>query len=188
MGGYFYVSYEGGKGRREPTIEESHPTWKRPVDQLKKEMKLVIVKGAIDTEWTPQEGRCDYEALRLDGFTHVSYLEVPGLGHRPPDASWFEKGITALDQCAPLTPPVTGPTTEPHPLPGQIAQAQRILAAAQYYRELKLPKVTKDMEDRIRRSYQDRARKYLHRVLAEYPTTPAAAKARVLLQAMDQPS
>jgi len=188
MGGYFYVSYKGQSGRREPTIEESFPRWKGPLDEVRKEMKLVIIKGGNDTQWTAQEGRCDYEALRLDGFTRVSYFEVPGLGHRPPDASWFENGITALDQSLPLTPPVTGPTTEPHPLPSQIAQAQRILAAAKYYLELKLPQVPEEMKDRIRKSYQDKARKYLRRVLEEYPTTPAAAKARELLQQMDRGS
>jgi len=187
MGGCFYLSYKGESGLREPTIEESFPRWKGPLDEIRKEMKLVIMKGGNDTEWTPQEGRCDYEALRLDGFMQVNYLEVPGLGHRPPNASWFENGIIALDQSLPLTPPTAGPTTEPHPLPGQIAQAQRILMAAKYYLELKPPQVLEEeRKDRIRKSYQDKARKYLQRVLEEYPASPAAAKARELLQRMDR--
>ncbi len=186
MGGYFYVSYKGEDGPREPTIEASFPQWKRPLDELKRELKLVIMKGGNDTEWTASEGRCDYDALRLDGFLRVSYLAVPGLGHRPPDTAWFEKGITALDQPASLTPPVTGPTTDLHPLPSQIAQAQRILAAAKYYLELKLPPVSEEMKDRIQKSYQDKARKYLQQVLEEYPTTLAATKARELLQQMDR--
>lgn len=187
MGGCFYNSYKGQNGRWEPTIEESFPRWKGPLDEIKKEMKLVIMKGGNDTQWTPQEGRCDYEALRLDGFRQVNYFEVPGLGHRPPNASWFENAITALDQSLPLTPPVTSPTTEPHPLPSQVAQAQRILAAAKYYLELKPPQVLEEeRQDRIRKSYQDKARKYLQRVLEEYPTAPAAARARELLQQMDR--
>lgn len=186
MGGCFYISYKGENGRREPTIEEMHPGWKGPLDRLKQEMRLVIMKGGMDTEWTPQEGRCDYEALRLDGFTRVSYLEVPGLGHRPPDAWWFEQGIAALDQSVSLTPPLTSPTAEPDPLPSQVAQAQRILAAGRYYLELKLPPVSEAAKDRIRKSYQDKARQYLQRVRTEYPTTPAAAKARELLQGMDR--
>jgi hypothetical protein len=116
----------------------------------------------------------------------INYLEVPGLGHRPPDASWFENGIIALDQSLPLTPPNAGPTTELHPLPSQIAQAQRILAAAKYYLELKPPQVPEEMRDRIRKSYQDKARKYLQRLLEEYPTAPAAARAPELLQQMDR--
>ncbi len=186
MGGYFYLSYKDQSGRRELTIEESFPQWKGSLDEIKKETKLVIMKGENDTQWTAQEGRCDYDALRLDGFMRVSYFEVPGLGHRPPDASWFEHGITALDQSLPLTPPTTSPTTASHPLSSQIAQAQRILAAAKYYLELKLPPVSEEMKDRVRKSYRDKARKYLQRVLEEYPTTPAAAKARELLQQMDR--
>jgi hypothetical protein len=154
------------------------------VDRLKQEIRLVIMKGGTDAEWIPQEGRCDYEALRLDGFTRVSYLEVPGLGHRPPDASWFEKGVAALNHGVSLTPPDTSPTKEPHPLPSQIAQAQRILAAGRYYLELKPPPVPVPAKDRIRKSYQDKARQYLQRVLEEYPTTPAAVRARELLQRM----
>ncbi len=186
MGGYFYLSHIGEGGRREPTIEESGPQWKGPLDQIKKEVRLVIIKAGNDTQWTASEGRCDHEALRLDGFAHVNYVEVPGLGHYPPNALWFEQGVTALDRFAPLTPPVTGPTTEPDPLPDQMAQAQRILAAAQYYLALKLPQGTEKMKDRIRKSYQDKARKYLRQVLEEYPTTPAAATARELLQGMNR--
>lgn len=186
MGGYFYLSYVGASGRREPTIEASGPQWKGPLDQIKKDARLVILKAGNDTQWTASEGRCDYEALRLDGFTHVRYFEVPGLGHYPPDAAWFEQGVVALDHAAPLTPPVTGPTAEPHPLPDQAAQAQRILAAARYYLALKPPQVLQERKDQIRKSYQDKARQYLQRVLAEYPTTAAAAQARELLQEMGQ--
>ncbi len=188
MGGYFYLSYVGEGGRREPTIEESGPRWKGPLDQIKKEVRLVIIKGGNDTQWTASEGRSDYEALRLDGFTHISYFEVPGLGHYPPDAAWFEQGVVALDHAASLTLPISSPTTEPDPLPSQMAQAQRILAAAKYYLELKLPQGTEEMKDRIRTSYQDKARRYLQRVLTEYPTTPAAAKAREFLLGMDRTS
>ncbi len=186
MGGCFYLSYVGENGRREPTIEESGPQWKGPLDQIKKDVRLVIIKGGRDTQWTASEGRCDYEALRLDGFTHISYFEVPGLEHYPPDASWFEQGVTALDHSAPLTPPRVSPTTEPDPLPSQVTQAQRILAAARYYLELRFSQGTKEVQDRLRKSYHDKARQYLQRVLKEYPTTPAAARAHELLQAMNQ--
>ncbi len=181
MGGYFYVSYKGDTSLREPTIEATRPQWKGPLDEIRRQMKLVIMKGGYDTQWTAQEGRCDYDAFRLDGFQYISYLEVPGLGHRPPDASWFEKGVAALDQPSLLTPPITGPTTDPRPLPSQVAQAQRILAAAQYYLKLAIPQGSEAMRERIRKSYQDKAHKYLQRVVEEYPTTPAAAKARELL-------
>jgi dienelactone hydrolase len=186
MGGYFYLSYVGEGGRREPTIEGSHPPWKGSLDQIKKEAKLVIMKAANDPQWMAAEGRCDEEALRLDGFTHVSYFEVPRLGHYPPDAAWFEKGVAALDQSPALTPPVTAPTQDPRPQPGQMAQAQRILAAARYYLEMKPPQGSEETKERARRSNREKARQYLQRVLEEYPTTPAAARARKLLQGMEQ--
>jgi predicted esterase len=181
MGGYFYHSRETENGLREPTVEVAFPAWKGLIDELKNTTKLVIVKAGNDTRWTAAEGRSDYQALLLDGFTHVSYLEIPGLGHVPPNAGWFEKGVAALDSLEPLTPPVIGPTTDPNPSPSQIAQAQRLLATAQYYLELKLPQVSKEMQDKCRKSYRESARKYLQRVLDEYPTAPVAARARELL-------
>jgi hypothetical protein len=185
MGGCFYLSRIDETGRREPTIKGPSPKWKGPLDQIKRTVKIVMVKGGSDPEWTAQEGRCDYKALSLDGFIHVSYIEVPGLGHRPPDASWFEKGVAALDESKPLTPPVVRPTKEPNPLPGQIAQAQRILAAARFYLEqMPSDKLSESVKEKIRRSNRDTSLKYLQRVLNEYPTTPAAAQAHDLLRAM----
>ncbi len=185
MGGYFYLSYADASGRREPTIEAVYPPWRGPLDQIKKEVKLVIMKAGNDTQWTAAEGRCDEEALRLDGFTHVSYFEVPRLGHYPPDAAWFEKGVAALDQSPALVPPVTTATQDPCPQPGQIAQAQRILAAARYHLESKPPQGSEQTKERARRSSREKARHYLQQVLEEYPTTPAAAKARKLLQEVE---
>ncbi len=37
-----------------------------------------------------------------DRFSHVTYLEVPGMGHATPPAAWLEKAIEALD--APIMP------------------------------------------------------------------------------------
>lgn len=176
MGGYFYLSYVDASGRREPTIEGAHPPWKGSLDQIKNEERLVIMKGVNDPQWTAAEGRCDYEALRLDGFAHVAYIEVPRAGHYPPNASWFEKGVAALDQAEPSIPPTPTPTT----------QAQRTLAAARYYLEVKLPQGSEQIKERVRRSNRDKARQYLQQVVEQYPTAPAAAPARELLQGMGQ--
>ena len=37
------------------------------------------------------------QAMIRDGFRHVTYLEMPRVGHAAPNAAWFEKGIRALD-------------------------------------------------------------------------------------------
>ena len=47
-------------------------------------------------------------------------------------------------------------------------------------------KRVQDLKDKVRKSNQDKGRKYLQQVLDEYPTTPAAAKARTLLNGMDR--
>ena len=187
MGGLFYTTHKNENGRYEPTLERLSPQWKGPLDQIKRDMRLVLMRAHGDTIYSPQEDRAQYEGLWLDGFERVDYIVVPGGGHNPPNASWFEKGIIALDQSKPKTPPTTGPTTQPHPLPGQIAQAQRILATAQYYLGRKPAKgIDQRVEGGFRKSSQDSARKYLQQVLDEYPTTPAAAKARELSQRIDQ--
>ncbi len=187
MGGHFYHSRKSENGQREPTVEGPPPTWKRPLDELKNTTKLVIMKAENDTQWTADEGQSDYQALLLDGFTHVHYLEVPGLGHVPPNAGWFQKGVAALDSSEPQILPVTSPTKDPSPSPGQIAQAQRLLATARYYLEHELPRgVDQSVQERCRESYQQAARKYLEQVLEEYPTTPAAVQGRELLHAMDR--
>lgn len=81
---------------------------------------------------------------------------------------------------------MTSPTTQPAPSPGQVGQAQRILATAQLNLERKYPsQYSKEQVDRLRKASRDRARKYLERVIAEYPTTPAAPQARQLLADMD---
>ena len=181
LGGNFYLSRQTERGQREPTVEAAHPLWMGQIDQLKQNTKLVMIKGGNDPQWPAQEGRSDYKALWLDGFVHVTYFEVPGLGHVLPNANWFEMGVAALDESKPLTPPDVSPTTNPKPLPGQVAQAQRILATARYYLDQKPHLKTKGIEDRARQSSHDKARKYLRQLTNEYPTTSAADKARSLL-------
>jgi hypothetical protein len=44
---------------------------------------------------------------------------------------------------------------------------------------------TREMEDQMRKSVRDKARRYLQQVLDEYPTTPAA-KARSLPTTLDR--
>ena len=35
--------------------------------------------------------------FQADGFKHASFYDVPGLGHQPPPAEWFERAIDELD-------------------------------------------------------------------------------------------
>jgi len=184
MGGGFCVVHKTASGSYEPTLERLAPDWKGPLDKIKKDLRLVLMRAEGDTIYSPQEDRAQYTGLLLDGFERVQYIVLPGGGHRPPNAPWFERGLMALES-PPRAALVTTPTDQPNPLPGQIGQAQRILATALLNLERKYPKLySKEQVERFRKSGQDRARKYLQQVISEYPTTPAAAKARQLLAGM----
>lgn len=65
----------------------------------------VLLTGDTDAN-RPQTQR-NHDQMRKDRFRHVTYLQVPGMGHEPPPAEWFEKGIEALDARK------DGPTTHP---------------------------------------------------------------------------
>ncbi len=184
MGGGFCVVHKTASGGYEPTLERVAPTWKGPFDKIRKDLRLVLMRAEGDTTYSPQEDRAQYLGLLLDGFERVNYIVLPGGGHRPPDASSFERGLAALES-PPRPVLVTTPTDQPNPLPGQIGQAQRILATALLHLERKCPKqYSKEQVERLRKSNQERARKHLQQVISEYPTTPAAARARELLAGM----
>lgn len=57
--------------------------------------RYVFIAGEKD------DNRAQVEEVSLDlvrdGFRHVWYLEIPGVGHADPSAEWFEKGLRALD-------------------------------------------------------------------------------------------
>ena len=166
--------------------------WRGEYEQRRREVKLVIMKGEADREWRPQEGRSDADALILDGFERVTYLEVPGWSHQPPNKLWFEKGIASLE-AEPRKTPTTAPTTDARPTPAQAAQAYRWLMAAQ--KELESvsrmrPEVRKQLDQQKRydafvQRAQEKAREYLQRTVGDYPTTPAARQAKKMLKDLE---
>jgi hypothetical protein len=149
-------------------VQVTSAGWHGDVGRIKKEVRLVTMRGQHDTAFTPQMGRILYEALLVDGFEHVSLLVAANHGHVPPNAAWLDKGIDALANAKSHTAPTTAPTKDPNPQPGQIAMAKRLLLAAQFCVSNK--------------AWDHDARPYLRQILDEYPTTPAATKARVMLQ------
>lgn len=180
-GGYFMLGYDdfydGRKNENklwEVGIEGKK--WHGELEQIKKKIKLVILSGANDPFVTRGGDKAAYDGLLLDGFQRASFIEMPRVGHVMPDAKWFEKGIDALES-KPKTPPETSPTKAPNPLATQEAQAKRILVSAQSLLE---------QPESVRSRSKDMAKKYLLRVLDEYPTTPAATKARKLLDGLGE--
>ena len=195
MGGAFYVAHKAENGQWEPTLNAYPPTWKGDLDEIKKTKSLVLMRGGRDRVYSALEDKVHYNALVLDGFERVEYIVVPGWGHSPPDAVWFEQGLVALEYSPPKTPPITCPTEEPNPMPGQIAQAQRILATAQMHMDAALESTRERLKRRdvswaeVAEKYPQksvRVRKFLKQAADEYPTTPAAAKARQLLADLDE--
>ena len=75
-------------------------SFKKPAERLwdlaAKERRHVFLTGENDANRLQTE--LNYKAAKKDGFKHVTYIEVPGMGHQAPDAEWFEKGIVALDE------------------------------------------------------------------------------------------
>jgi hypothetical protein len=181
MGGSFCQTWRNESGRYEPTLVRMTPSWKGDLDHLKKDLGLVLMRSSGDPIYSPQEDQAQYESLRLDGFERVSFLVVAAGGHAPPDALGFERSILALES-PPKTALVIAPTKDPQPLPSQIAQAERLLATAQLELGQRTPRGAKQPpREEQRKSCERRARSYLQQVVADYPATPAATKARQLL-------
>jgi predicted esterase len=178
LGGRFCLAHKGEGGRYEPTLELVSPKWTAPLEQVNRDLRLVLMRAQGDTLYSPQEDAAQYDSLLLDGFQNVTFIVIPG-GHQPPDAFWFEQGVKALE--SPRVQVTTIQPVQPGPL-GPAGKAQRLLATAQFILERKpSPQYDKTAQEKFRASSQDRARQYLRQILDEYPSTSAASKARQLL-------
>jgi predicted esterase len=131
---------------------------------VRKDLPIVLLAGVNDNNNRPFH-RASYDAFLLDGFTRVTLLEVPRMGHTHPPAAWFEKAVVALE---PLPRKATSWPTTTRPLTGplQAAQANRVLVTGKRL---------------LSREQPDAARSYFQRVVDEFPSTPAAASAREML-------
>ena len=176
-GGYFMmggVMFYGVRATGPDTFESTvlAPDWTGDVDDLKKNLRLVIMTGQDDAAGRPPS-RVSYQSLYLDAFERSYYFEIPHYGHMQPDATWFEKGLAALESAQPNKPPTTAPTKSSRPDPAQIAQARRYLATAL-------------LASQHRKTAE--ARKHAQTVIDDYPTTASAAQARELLKKLDAPT
>jgi predicted esterase len=63
----------------------------------KSKARYVLVTGEKD--FNLSDTRIVYEqGFKKEGFKFAKLLEVPGMGHSPPPAEWFEKGLDFLDK------------------------------------------------------------------------------------------
>jgi hypothetical protein len=174
----FYLGHHSEAGVLEPTASAT-PRWRGPLDyeQLKRDLHIVILTGERDTIFEPEISRMNYRGLLMDGFERVTFFEIPQGGHVLPDASWFERGLEALDAPELKRPPATEPTSDPHPSADQLAQATRLLATAQEIIDGDNGWIPPEREF---------AKHCLQRLIEDYPTTPAAATARELADWIDR--
>jgi len=75
---------------------------------------FVLIAGENDPNREPMKAMYDV-GFTAEKFKHVTFYEVPGLGHGTPGREWFEKGIDELDAIpkerikkAPATKPAPG--------------------------------------------------------------------------------
>lgn len=69
---------------------------RRNLEASRKSLRVVMLTG--ETDENRLQTLATYKSgYTKDNFEHVTYLEVPKMGHTLPDAEWFEKGILALE-------------------------------------------------------------------------------------------
>jgi hypothetical protein len=149
--------------------------------QAKKNVSHVLLTGEKDMN---REQTKEYyeKGFKKDGFLHATYIEVPGMGHQPPDPEWFEKGVAAMeDNTSP--PPAAAPpkavaeTSKPAanspsaPKSSPTDEADKLLRNAKVYIDNQL--------------YKD-ARDRLNNLISKYPDSPAAKEAKDLLTKIEK--
>lgn len=65
------------------------------LDLAKTRSRFALLTGQKDMN--REQTKANADAMKADGFKHVTYFEVPGMGHSLPDATWFEKAIEAIE-------------------------------------------------------------------------------------------
>jgi hypothetical protein len=148
----------------------------------RKDTKHVFLTG--DTDGNREQTQVYYNAFKHDGFDHITYLQVPGMGHQPPNEEWFAKGMAALDEpLAAATPPKPSPATQrstTRPTAASVAAAKtpateptdpptiaaHLLTGAKLY---------------IDNKQYERGREKLRWIVQQYPATPAADEAKKML-------
>ena len=154
-----------------------------------KERRFVLLTG--DNDPNRKQTDLNAQAMKKDGFRYVTYLQVPGMGHQPPDAEWFEKGIVALDaprdeianaqkQPQPATEDKQPAQASPPKAAPASARASAAQAPAQGDEEA-------DKLMRLARLYLDnrlytKAREKLNQIVKDHPDSAPATEAKKLLK------
>ena len=185
----------GKDGRKEYYRRYFDRPAKKLLDLAMTERRFVLLTG--DGDENRQQTQLYADAMKKDGFRHVTYIQVPGMGHTAPDAEWFEKGVIALDEArepvaaaqpAPRAKPAPAPTPVPKPTPPPTASAtgSRGSPSPAPAAEGDSPEDDPQRLMRLARLYVDnrmykKAREKLNEIVKNHPTSPPAAEAKKLL-------
>jgi pimeloyl-ACP methyl ester carboxylesterase len=169
-----------------PGMFERPPT--PTLDRAREQGRFVLITGSDDFNRDPIKGTYELGFLK-DGFRHVQYVEVAGMGHTIPDAQTLSRAIESLDAplpeiraaadasaariqprraksptpaTTPAAPRRAAPTTVPS-APSPETEAQRLLSLAENY---------------VRNGLYAEARERLEKILRDYPDTKSAARAK----------
>jgi hypothetical protein len=154
-------------------------------NQAKKNVSHVLLTG--ETDGNREQTKEYYEkGFKKDGFLHVTYIEVPGMGHQPPNAEWFEKGLAAMEdlttQTAAATPAKTDPPKEIQNTPKPATPS----SAAKSSPTDEADKLLRNAKVYIENQLYSQARERLQNVLTKYPESPAAKEAKELLKQIEK--
>lgn len=142
----------------------------------------VLITGDFD-ENREQTWLYYSQGFMRDHFEHVTYYQVPGMGHQAPPAEWYDAALDYLDRrdeppaktasapkliakpAAAATPPASQPTD-------RASIAASLLTRAKLY---------------VDNHVYEQARERLKWITTQYPETPAAAEARKMLKEIEAP-
>jgi hypothetical protein len=156
VGCYFFTMIE--------SLKDPKKGWSakfiRPVSAVYRKARLknryVLLTGQHD--FNREETEATYvNGFKKLGFKHVTYIEVPGMGHYSPPSKFFEKGLIALD--APL----------------KSALGAKVVPA------LAASKALREAERLVKESKHDAAYAKLADLATRFPSTASAAKATRML-------
>jgi len=126
---------------------------RRILDAMKSDQRWVLITG--DKDFNMPEMRAHFEqGFERDGFEHVTYMEIQGMGHEYPDAVAFDKAITLLDE------PLSGRPNPDLPPADEKTQLQ-----AQHRLEVAIKSLEKE---------HARGVMMLKRLIKDFPNTEAA--------------
>jgi hypothetical protein len=154
--------------------------------QAKKNVSHALLTG--ETDGNREQIKIYYEQFKKDGFLHVTYIEVPGMGHQPPNAEWFEKGLLAAMEDITPPPAAVAPAKTDPPRSAQQKEkpAPNPPVSAKGTPAEEADKLLRNAKVYIENQLFKQARERLQNILTSYPDTPAAKEAKDLLKQIEK--